>query len=139
MVAALDISLARNPVSHISWDEKSVAKSLKHGGLTFDVPVKVSCDCEANKRHISIESLIDTGAEATIFDADFVEQMMMTWVKREKRLGLEGTAGLLHKRSGIVHVQNVQMEVSDARAGHDKTLNLVTEVACLEPGCPLIL
>jgi len=27
----------------------------------------------------------------------------------------------------------------DARSGKNQTLNLVTEVACLEPGCPLIL
>jgi hypothetical protein len=31
------------------------------------------------------------------------------------------------------------MCVPDARSGKDKTLDLVTEVACLEPGCPLIL
>jgi len=31
------------------------------------------------------------------------------------------------------------MKVPDARLGHDKTLDLVAEVACLEPGCPLIL
>jgi len=37
-----DISLARNPVSHISLDEKSGAKSLMHGGLKFHVPVKLS-------------------------------------------------------------------------------------------------
>ena len=72
-------------------------------------------------------------------DADFVEQMMMPWVKREKRLRLEGADGSLLKRSGIVRVQNVQIEVPDARSGHDKTLDLVAEVACLEPGCPLIL
>ena len=64
---------------------------------------------------------------------------MMPWVKREKRLRLEGADGWLHKRSGIVRVQNVlQMEVPYARSGHDKTLDLVVEVACLELGCPLI-
>jgi len=31
------------------------------------------------------------------------------------------------------------MCVPDARSGKNKTLDLVTEVACLEPGCPLIL
>jgi len=92
-----------------------------------------------NKRDICINPLIDSGAEATIFDADFVEQMMMLWVKREKRLRLEGADGSLLKRSGIVRVQNVQMEVPDARLGHDKTLDLVAEVVYIEPGCPLIL
>jgi len=36
-------------------------------------------------------------------------------------------------------VQNVQMQVPDARLGYEKTLDLVAEVACLEPGCLLIL
>jgi len=31
------------------------------------------------------------------------------------------------------------MCVSDSRSGKNKTLDLVTEVACLEPGCLLIL
>jgi len=131
MVAASDISLARNPVSHISLHRKSGAKSLKHGGLKFHVPVKLSRDYVGNKRDISINALIDNGAEATIFDADFVEQMMTPWVKSEKRLRLEGADGSLLKRSGIVRVQNVQIEVPDARSGHDKTRDLVTEVACL--------
>ena len=72
MVAAWDILLARNPVSHISFDGESGAKSLKHDGLKFHVPVKLSWDYGGNKRHISINALIDTGAEAMIFDADFV-------------------------------------------------------------------
>jgi len=33
----------------------------------------------------------------------------------------------------------VEICVPDARSGKNKTLDLVTEVACLEPGCPLIL
>ena len=64
---------------------------------------------------------------------------MMPWVKRDKRQRLEGADGSLLKRSGKVHVQNVQMEVPDARSGHDKTLDLVAEVGCLKPGCLLIL
>ena len=138
-VAATDISLPQNPVSNISLDGKSGAKSLKHGGSKFHVPVKLSWDYGGNKRDISINALIDTGAEATIFDTDFVEQMMMPWVKREKRLRIEGADASLLKRSGIVRVQSIQMEVPDARSGHDKTLDLVAKVACLEPGCPLIL
>jgi len=43
-VASSDISLARNPVSPISLGGKSGAKSLKHGGLKFHVPVKLSWD-----------------------------------------------------------------------------------------------
>ena len=31
------------------------------------------------------------------------------------------------------------MEVLDARSGDDETLDLVAEVACLDPDCPLIL
>jgi len=64
---------------------------------------------------------------------------MMPCVKREKRQRLEGTDSSLLKTSGIVGVQNVQMEVVDARSGHDKIFDLVIEVVCLEPGCPLIL
>jgi len=138
-VAASDISLARNPVSHISLYGKSGAKSMKHRGLKFHVSVKLSWDYGGNKRDISIEPLIDSGAEATIFDADFVEQTMMPWVKREKRLRLEDADDSLLNRSGMVRVQNIQMEVPDARLEHDKTLDLVAEVACREPGCPLIL
>jgi len=41
-VAASDISLAQNPVSHISLDGKTGAKSLKHAGFKFHVPVKLS-------------------------------------------------------------------------------------------------
>ena len=75
-MAASDISLARNPVSHLSLVPKSGAKSLRHSGLKFHVPIKLSWDYAGNKRDISINALIDSGAEATIFDADFVEQMM---------------------------------------------------------------
>lgn len=41
-VAASDISLARNHVSGISLDGKSLAKALKQGGLKFHIPVKLS-------------------------------------------------------------------------------------------------
>jgi len=107
--------------------------------LKFLVPVKLSWLYEGNKRELSINALVDTGAEATIFDTDFVEQMMMLWVKRETRLRLESADSSILKRSGTVQVKNVEMCVPDARSGKNKTLNLVTEVACLEPGCPLIL
>jgi len=36
-------------------------------------------------------------------------------------------------------VKNVEIYVPDTRSGQNKTLDLLTEVACLEPGCPLIL
>jgi len=61
------------------------AKALRHEGLKFLVPVKLSWLYEANKRELSINALVDTGAEATIFDTDFVQYMMMPWVKRETR------------------------------------------------------
>jgi len=121
-VAASDISLARNPLSPISLDGKSGAKSLKHGGLKFNVPVKLYWDYAVNKRDISINALIDTGAENTIFDTDFVVQMMMSLVKREKKLRLKAADGSLHKRSGMVHVQSVQMEVSATKSGLTKLL-----------------
>jgi len=97
----LDISSARNPVPYISFDGKSEAKSFKYGALKFHIPVKASWDYEANKSHISINALIDTVAEDIIFNADFVVQMIMPYVKREKRLTLEAANGSLHKRSGI--------------------------------------
>jgi len=115
------------------------AKVLKHEGLKFLVPVKLSWLYEGNKRELSINALVDTGAEVMIFDVDFVEQMMMPWVKRETRLRLESGDGSILKRSGTVQVKNVQMCLPDARSGKNKTLDLVTEVACLEPGSPLIL
>jgi len=83
--------------------------------------------------------LVDTGAEATIFDTDFVEQIMMSWMKRETGLRLESTDGSILKRSSTVQVKNMEMCVPDARSGKNKTLDLVTEVACLQPPCPLIL
>jgi len=38
-----------------------------------------------------------------------------------------------------VQVEQVQLEIPDARLGKQKILHLVTEVAGLEPGCPLNL
>jgi len=139
MVAASDISLARNPVYTFSLVGKSSAKVLRTGGMKFHIPVKLSWVYGGNTRVITVNALIDTGVEVTILDTDFVEQMMMPWVKRENRLRLESTDGSLRKRSGTVQVKQVQLEVPDSRSGKQKILDLVTEVACLEPGCPLIL
>jgi len=130
-VTVLDIPLVGNADAR--------AKVLKREGLKFQVPIKLSWLYEGNNRELSIYALVDTGAEATIFDTDFVEQMMIPWVKRETRLRLESADGSILKRSGTVQVKNVEMGVPDARLGKNKTLDLVTEVACLEPGCPLIL
>jgi len=60
-------------------------------------------------------------------------------VKRETRLRLESANGSILKRSDTVQVKNVEMYVPDARSGQNKTLNLITEVTCLKPGCLLIL
>jgi len=66
-------------VSDISLDGKADARAkvLKHEGLKFLVLVKLSWIYEENLREISINTLVDTGTEATIFDIDFVERMMM--------------------------------------------------------------
>jgi len=130
-VAMSDIPLVRNADA---W-----AKVLKHEGLKFLVPVRLSWLYKGNKRELSINALVDTSAEAMIFDINFVEQMMMPWVKRETRLRLESADGSIVKRSDTVQVKNVMMFVLDARSGKNKTHDLVTEVACLEPGCLLIL
>jgi len=53
------------------------AKVLTHEGLKFLVPVKLSWTYEGNIKEISINALVNTSAEATIFDTDFVEQMIM--------------------------------------------------------------
>jgi len=87
-VAASDISLARNPVSNVSLVGKSSAKVLRPGGMKFHIPVKLSWVDGGNTRVITVNALIDTGAEMTILDTDFVEQLMMPWVKRENRLRL---------------------------------------------------
>jgi len=68
-VAVLDISLVENADAR--------AKVLKHEGLKFLVPVKLSWTYKGNIREISINALVDTGVETTIFDTDFVEEMMM--------------------------------------------------------------
>ena len=52
---------------------------------------------------------------------------------------LERAEGSLLKRSGTVQVKEVQLEVPDSRSGKQKILDLVTEVACLRPGCLPIL
>jgi len=78
------------------------AKLLKYEGLQFLVSVKLSWLYEGNKRELLINALVNTGAEATIFDTDFVEQMIMPWVKRETRLRLESTDGSILKRLGTV-------------------------------------
>jgi len=115
------------------------AKVLKHEGLKFLVPVELLWLYEGNKRELSINALGDTGAEAIIFDTDFIEQMMMLWVEREIRLRLESADGSILKRLGTVQVKNVEICMPDVRSGKNMTLDLVTKVVCLEPGCPLIL
>jgi len=64
-----DISLVENADAR--------AKVLKREELKFLVPVKLSWIYEGNIRESSINALVDTGAEATIFDTDFVEQRIM--------------------------------------------------------------
>jgi len=138
-VGASDISLARNPLSNFSLVGKSSVKLLRPGGMKFHIPVKLSWVYSGNTRVITVNALIDTGAKVPNLDTDFVGQMMMSWVKRENILRLESADGSLLKRSGTVQVKQVQLEVPDARSGKLKILDLVTEVACFEPGCPLIL
>jgi len=58
---------------------------------------------------ITVNALIDTSAEVTILDTDFVGQMMIHWVKRENRLSLESADGSLLRRSGTVQVKQVQL------------------------------
>jgi len=77
MVAASDISLARNPVSNFSLVGKSFAKVLSPGGMKFHVPVKLSWVYSGNTIVITINTFSDTGAKVTILDTDFVEQMIM--------------------------------------------------------------
>jgi len=77
MVAASDISLARNPVSNFSLVGKSSAKVLRPGGMKLHIPVKLSGVYGGNTRVITVNALMDTSAEVTILDKDIVEQMMM--------------------------------------------------------------
>jgi len=107
--------------------------------MKFHIPVKLSWVHRVNTRLITVNAFIETGAEVTIWDTDFVEQMMIPWVKRENRLRLESADGSLLKRSETVQVKQVQLEVPDARSGKQKILDLVTKVVCLELGCALIL
>jgi hypothetical protein len=125
---AMDISLARNDV-----------KVLRTTGLRFIVPVRISWMYEGQLKDFSISALVDTGAEATIFDVDFVEQMMLPWVKKETRLRLEGADGSQLKRSGQVQVTSVKLNVLDARSGRSRDTDLETEVAKLDLDVPLIL
>ena len=126
-------------VKDISLAGKSVTKALKRDGLRFLVPVDLSWNYQGQMRTISISALVDTGAEATIFDCDFVERKLLPWKRRETRLKLEGADGSPLKRSGIAQVQGMEMKVLDARTGKDRSFNLVAEIASLEPGTPLIL
>ena len=77
MVAALDISLGRNPISNFSLLGKSSAKVLRPGGMKFDIPVKLSWVYSGNTRVNTMNALIDTSVEVKILDTDFVEQMII--------------------------------------------------------------
>jgi len=50
---------------------------LRHGGIKFSIPVKLSSVYGGNTRVITVNALIDTDAEVTILATDFVEQIMM--------------------------------------------------------------
>ena len=100
--------------------------------MEFHISVNLFWLYRGNKRDISINALIDTNVEAMIFDTDFMNQMMMPRAKRQKRLRLEAANSSLLPMSSLVHTQNVQIVVPRARLGCDKTLNLLTEVACLD-------
>jgi len=76
-VAASDVSLARNSVSNFSLVGKSSAKVLRPDGIKFHIPVKLSWVYSGNTRVITVNALIDPGAEVTILDTDFLEQMIM--------------------------------------------------------------
>jgi len=128
MVAASDISLARNSVSNFSLAGKSSAKLLRPGGMKFHIPVKLSCVHGRNTRVITVNTLIDTGAEVTILDTDFVGQMLRPGVKREYRLRLESADVSLLKRSGNVEVQQVKLEALNARSGKQKILHTSSQV-----------
>jgi len=71
-VAASDISLAGNPVSNFSLVGKSSAKVLRPGVMKFHIPVKLSWVYGGNTRVRTVNAVIDTGAEVTILDIDFV-------------------------------------------------------------------
>jgi len=77
MVVALDISLARNPLSDFSLFGKSSVKVLRPSGIKFNISVNLSWVYDINTRLITVDALIDTDPEVTILDTDFVEQMMM--------------------------------------------------------------
>jgi len=76
-VAASDISLARNRVSNFSLVGKSSTKVLRPGGMNIHIPVKSSGISSGNIRVITVNALINTGAEVTILEVDFVVQMVM--------------------------------------------------------------
>jgi len=75
--------------------------------MKFHIPVKLSWVYGRNTRVITVNALMDTGAEVTILDTDFMEQMMMPWVKRENRVRLESADGSLLKRFGTIQVKQV--------------------------------
>jgi len=77
-MVVLDISLARNPVSNFPLVGKSSLNVLRPGGKKFYNPVKLFCVYGGNTRVITVKAIIDTGAEVTILEMDFVEQMMMS-------------------------------------------------------------
>jgi len=130
-VTVSDISLLGNADA---W-----AGVLKHEEIEFLVLVKLFWLNKGNKRELSINALIDPGAETMIFNTNFVEQMIIPWVKRETRLRLERADGSILNRLDTVQVKNVEIYIPDARSGKNKILDLVTKVACLELGCSLIL
>jgi len=71
-MAASDILLAGNHVSNFFLLCKSSAEVLRPGGIKFHIPVKLSWVYGGNTRLITMNAIIDMGAEVKFLYQDFV-------------------------------------------------------------------
>jgi len=79
-------------------------------------------------KELLFDALVDTGADCSVFDIDFVERQLLPWTRREKPVCIRGINGSLCKRSGKVQVKGLQIQVPDLKTGQMKKTSLQTEV-----------
>ena len=68
----------------------------------FLLPITISWKYLGQLKELSFDALVDTGADCSIFDIDFVERQLLPWTRREKLVWIRGINGSLCKCSSKV-------------------------------------
>ena len=108
-----------------SWVGKSENTRVLH---SFLLPIIISWNYLGQLKELSFDALVDTGADCSVFDIDFVERQLLPWTRREKPVRIRGIDGSLCKCSGKVQVKGLQIQVPDLRTGQMKKTSLQMEV-----------